>query len=87
MPGKEKTLQDLFLETLKDIYHAEKQILKALPKMAKAANSDQLRQAFEKHRTRPRARSNASSKSSKSSASPPAEPCEAIQGFSRKARR
>jgi ferritin-like metal-binding protein YciE len=51
MPGKEKTLQDLFLETLKDVYHAEKQILGALPKMAKAAHSDALRQAFETHRT------------------------------------
>jgi ferritin-like metal-binding protein YciE len=50
MPAKEKTLEDLFYETLKDIYFAEKQILKALPKMAKAVNSDELRQAFEKHR-------------------------------------
>jgi ferritin-like metal-binding protein YciE len=45
----EKDLNDLFLDTLKDIYYAEKQILKALPKMAKAANSDKLRAAFEKH--------------------------------------
>jgi ferritin-like metal-binding protein YciE len=45
----EKTLNDLFLDTLKDIYYAEKQIYKALPKMAKAAQSDQLRAAFEKH--------------------------------------
>ena len=45
----EKNLSDLFLDTLKDIYYAEKQIYKSLPKMAKAANSDQLRQAFEKH--------------------------------------
>src|SRR5258707_7925692 len=45
----EKKLEDLFLDTLKDIYYAEKQILKALPKMAKAADSDQLRAAFEKH--------------------------------------
>src|SRR3954468_10721366 len=44
-----KDLNDLFLATLKDIYYAEKQIYKALPKMAKAANSDQLRAAFEKH--------------------------------------
>ena len=51
MPGNEKTLRDLFLETLKDVYHAEKQILGALPKMAKAAHSDALRQAFETHRT------------------------------------
>jgi ferritin-like metal-binding protein YciE len=47
----EKDLNDLFLETLKDIYYAEKQIFKSLPKMAKAAQSDQLRAAFEKHET------------------------------------
>ena len=35
MAAKQKTLDDLFLHTLKDIYYAEKQILKALPKMAK----------------------------------------------------
>src|ERR1700724_3522293 len=46
---KNKDLNDLFLDTLKDIYYAEKQILKALPKMAKAAQSDKLRAAFEKH--------------------------------------
>jgi ferritin-like metal-binding protein YciE len=45
----EKDLSALFLDTLKDIYYAEKQIYKALPKMAKAASSDQLRNAFEKH--------------------------------------
>lgn len=45
----EKDLNALFLDTLKDIYYAEKQILKSLPKMAKAAQSDQLRAAFEKH--------------------------------------
>jgi ferritin-like metal-binding protein YciE len=49
MASKEKTLDDLFLETLKDIYFAEKAILKALPKMAKAADSDELREAFENH--------------------------------------
>lgn len=49
MAAKQKTLEDLFLETLKDIYFAEKKILVALPKMAKAANSDELRAAFEKH--------------------------------------
>ena len=47
--AKEKDLNDLFLDTLKDIYFAEKHILKALPKMAKAAHSDKLRAAFEKH--------------------------------------
>jgi ferritin-like metal-binding protein YciE len=49
MAAKDKDLNDLFLDTLKDIYFAEKQILKALPKMAKAAQSDKLRAAFEKH--------------------------------------
>ncbi|CAO3354093.1 YciE/YciF ferroxidase family protein [Azospirillum palustre] len=44
-----KTMQDLLIEDLRDIYHAEKQIAKALPKMAKAASSDKLRQAFETH--------------------------------------
>jgi ferritin-like metal-binding protein YciE len=47
--AEEKTLDDLFLDTLKDIYYAEKQIVKALPKMAKAAQSDELRAGFEQH--------------------------------------
>jgi ferritin-like metal-binding protein YciE len=47
--SKQKDLGDLFLETLKDVYHAEKQLVRALPKMAKAAQSAELRQAFEKH--------------------------------------
>jgi ferritin-like metal-binding protein YciE len=49
MPGQTKSLKDLFHETLKDIYYAERKILVALPKMAEAVNSDQLRIAFEKH--------------------------------------
>ena len=49
MPAQPKTLDDLILDTLKDIYYAEKQILKALPKMAKAANAPELKQAFETH--------------------------------------
>jgi ferritin-like metal-binding protein YciE len=47
--AEEKTLDDLFLDTLKDIYYAEKQIVKTLPKMAKAAQSPQLKAGFEKH--------------------------------------
>jgi ferritin-like metal-binding protein YciE len=46
----QKNLKDLFSETLKDIYFAEKQILRALPKMAKEASSPELKQAFETHR-------------------------------------
>lgn len=50
MPNKaEKNLENLFHDTLKDIYYAEKKILKALPKMAKGAQSDKLTKAFLKH--------------------------------------
>ncbi len=45
-----KSLDDLFVHFLRDIYYAEKQILKALPKMARQADSSQLREAFEHHR-------------------------------------
>ena len=49
MAGKTKTLDDLFHDTLRDIYYAEKKILKALPKMQRAASSKELKAAFEKH--------------------------------------
>ena len=48
MPQTE-TLHEVFLEELKDVYDAEKQLTKALPKLAKAARSQQLKQAFEHH--------------------------------------
>jgi ferritin-like metal-binding protein YciE len=50
MAAKEKTLNDLFLETLKDVYYAEKQAVRMLQKAAKAAKSDELRQVFTQHR-------------------------------------
>jgi ferritin-like metal-binding protein YciE len=56
MPTSKKTkasakgLEELFLDGLKDIYYAEKKILKALPKMAKGAESQKVSAAFEKHR-------------------------------------
>src|SRR5262245_38980739 len=46
-----KQLDELFLDTLKDIYYAEKKILSALPRMAKAAQSPELKAAFQKHET------------------------------------
>jgi ferritin-like metal-binding protein YciE len=49
MPKKEKLLDTLFHDTLKDIYFAEKKILATLPKMQKAAQSEELAAAFEKH--------------------------------------
>jgi len=45
----DKSLEDLFLDSLKDVYYAEKKIVKTLPKMAKAAESGEVRSAFEKH--------------------------------------
>ena len=44
-----KTMEDLFLEEIRDLYDAEKQIVKALPKMAKACTSEELRNAFNEH--------------------------------------
>ena len=44
-----ENLHELFVDELKDIYDAEKQLTKALPKMAKAADSEDLRAAFEEH--------------------------------------
>ncbi len=49
MAKRPKQLADLFHNTLKDVYFAEKKILAALPRMAKAAQNDELRAAFEKH--------------------------------------
>ncbi len=50
MAKTSKKLDDLFHDTLKDIYFAEKKIVETLPKMAKAATSPELKKAFEKHR-------------------------------------
>lgn len=49
MATKQKTLQDAFYETLKDVYYAERQSVRALKKSAKAAEHEELRQAFETH--------------------------------------
>jgi ferritin-like metal-binding protein YciE len=47
--GKEKTIQDLFKDAIKDMYSAENQLVEALPKMAEAAESSELKKAFKKH--------------------------------------
>ena len=49
MSETQQTLQDAFIDELRDVYDAEKQLIKALPKMAKAANSLELKDAFESH--------------------------------------
>jgi ferritin-like metal-binding protein YciE len=46
-----ESMQDLYLHELKDLYSAEKQILQALPKMAEKTNHNELRRAFEEHKT------------------------------------
>jgi ferritin-like metal-binding protein YciE len=46
---KLESLEDLFVEELRDLYHAENQLVKALPRMAKAASSPDLRHGFEEH--------------------------------------
>jgi ferritin-like metal-binding protein YciE len=46
---KIESLRDLYLEQLQDLYNAEQQLIKALPKMAKAASSEELKAAFEEH--------------------------------------
>ena len=42
-------LKDLYIDELKDLYNAENQLVKALPKMAKASSSEELRKGFEEH--------------------------------------
>src|ERR1700691_660694 len=49
MKAKLESLHDLYLEQLRDLYNAEQQLIKALPKMAKAASSEELKTAFEDH--------------------------------------
>ena len=46
---KLETLKTLYIDELRDLYNAENQLVKALPKMAKAASSEELQDAFEKH--------------------------------------
>src|SRR5271166_6081126 len=82
MAAKEKTLGDLFEDTLKDIYYAENKILKALPKMAKAAQSDELKAAFEKQLKETEGQVSRLEKVFKLiDAAPKGKKCEAIEGI------
>src|SRR5579871_4076858 len=49
VPMEKNTLRELYVDELRDIYDAEKQLVKALPKMAEAATSEELREGFEQH--------------------------------------
>jgi ferritin-like metal-binding protein YciE len=80
--AKDKTLQDLFLDTLKDIYFAEKKIVTALPKMAKAAQSQDLKAAFLKHEKETEGHVARLEKVFKSiDETPKAKTCDAIMGI------
>jgi len=79
---KEKHLKELFHDTLKDIYFAEKKILGALPKMAKAAQSEQLKAAFAKHEGETEEQVARLEKVFKSiGETPKGKPCDAIMGI------
>lgn len=77
-----RTLEDLFLHLLKDIYYAEKQITKALPKMAKATDTRELKKAFENHLKETEGQVERLEKVFKSLGKPArGEKCEAIVGL------
>ena len=79
---KLSTLQDLFVEQLQDLHDAENQILKALPKMAKAASAPELRQAFEEHLEQSRAHVERLDQVFKQlDAKSKGKPCKAMQGL------
>jgi ferritin-like metal-binding protein YciE len=78
----EKTLSDLFLAQLKDIYYAEKKIYRTLPKMVKAAKVPELRQAFTTHREETQGQIERLEQVFEMMGKrPQAKPCEAINGI------
>jgi ferritin-like metal-binding protein YciE len=82
MAKSAKMLQDLFVDTLKDIYYAENKILKTLPKMAKAAQSSELRAAFLKHEKETAGHVKRLERVFRSIGKPPkGKACEAINGI------
>jgi ferritin-like metal-binding protein YciE len=77
-----KSVNDLLIDELQDIYHAEKQLVKALPKMAKKAKSDQLRQAIENHLEETKGQvQRLEQVFEKLDAKPRAKRCEAMEGL------
>lgn len=82
-PGEmQEGLKELFTAMLKDIYYAEKQILKTLPKMAKAAKTEELKQGFEQHREETAGQIERLEKVFAAlGQKPKGEQCEAIQGI------
>jgi ferritin-like metal-binding protein YciE len=84
MAKKPKLLSDLFHDTLKDVYFAENQILKTLPKMAKAAQAKDLKAAFVKHEKETRGQIKRLEQVFKIfGKKPQAKKCEAIMGITK----
>ena len=84
LPGMAKiqTLQDIFIDQLKDLYSAETQITKALPKLAKAANSPDLKKGFELHLTQTKEHVNRIAKiCAELKVKPTGKTCEATKGL------
>jgi ferritin-like metal-binding protein YciE len=78
----EKTLSDLFLAQVKDVYYAEEKIFRTLPKMAKAAKLPELRQAFTTHREETQGQIERLEQVFEMTGKrPQAKPCEAINGI------
>ncbi len=77
----EKNLETLFHDTLKDIYYAERTILKALPKMSRGASRPDLKPAFEKHKDETEVTSSACSRCSNDRQAPQGKTCPAIDGI------
>jgi ferritin-like metal-binding protein YciE len=79
---KLESLEDLFVDELKDLYNAENQLIKALPKMAKAASSDELRSAFQEHLEQTKEHVNRLEKVFKElNCSPKGKKCRAMEGL------
>jgi ferritin-like metal-binding protein YciE len=77
-----KNMKELFLHTLKDVYFAEHEIVKALPEMAFAARRDELKEAFEKHRSQTEQHiQRLQDVFSRLNQKPQSVPCEAIKGI------
>ena len=80
--GKLSTLDDLFAEQLKDLYSAEKQLVQALPKMAKAANTEALKEGFQEHLDQTRTHVDRLEQIfTRMGASPGRKKCEAMEGL------
>lgn len=79
---KLESLQDLYVDELKDLYSAENQLVKALPKMAKAASSEDLQAAFEEHLEQTRGHvKRLEQVFKKLNASPKGKKCKAMEGL------